>query len=153
MDNPGYKNYEYIIRDHCVLNLSKFRQIWLDYGILLQSPWKFALVGFLIPWKWWNALILTNFKCWFNMTSLLTNIWAISGHNSRIANIYPFVFKICAKMLFGALIMIVSMESDIFQILVHYDVIIDPNLGQKSRIVNTYPRKCYYQWNLTNSKF
>jgi len=64
------------------------------------------------------------------MTSLFTKIWANLGQNSRIANIYPFIFKICTKMLLGALIMIVSMEFDIFQILVHYDVIIDQNLGK-----------------------
>ena len=64
------------------------------------------------------------------MTSLLTKIWANLDQYSRIANNYPFIFKICTKVLFGALLMIVSMKFDKFQILAHYDVIIDPNLGK-----------------------
>ena len=64
------------------------------------------------------------------MTSLLTKIWANLDQYSRIANNYPFIFKICTKVLFGALVMIVSMKFEIFQILAHYDVIVDKNVGK-----------------------
>ena len=43
----------------------------------------------------------------------------------RIANSYPLIFKICTKMLFAALILIVSMKFDKFQILAHNEIIID----------------------------
>ena len=130
MAHPGFRNYEYIIRDHCVPNLGKFRQI-CAYMIRLWNTtpitFKICTSKFLDTLKMVKCV---NFDKFQMLTHYDVIVDHILGQNSRIANIYPFVFKICAKMLFGALIMIVSMESDIFQILVHYHVIIDTNLGK-----------------------
>ena len=133
MARPEFIGYEYMIRDHCVPNLGKFRQFWAYMNRIWNTTpitFKICTSRFLDNLKMVKSLILTNFKCWLIMTSLLTKMCANLGQNSRIANVYPFIFKICTKMLFGALIMIVSMEFDIFQILIHYDVIIEQNLGK-----------------------
>ncbi len=80
MAHPGFRDYEYIIRDHCVPNLGKFRQFW--------------------------------------------------AYMNRLWNTTPMTLKICASRFLNNLKIVKFTNFDKFQMLAHYDVIIDQNLGK-----------------------
>ena len=80
MARPGFRDNEYIMRDQCVPNLGKFRQIW-TYMIRL-----------------WNTS--------------------------------PITLKFWTSRFFDTLKMEKGVNFTKFQMLAHYDVIVDQNLGK-----------------------
>tara|TARA_B000000460_G_C21396944_1_gene340682 strand:+ start:471 stop:728 length:258 start_codon:yes stop_codon:yes gene_type:complete len=54
----------------------------------------------------------------------------ISGQYDRLCNTSPITLKICTGRFFNTLKIMESVNFDKFQILAHYDVIVDQNLGK-----------------------